>query len=95
MGDEVLPLRAFVFASSDDPEFVRVVQERMANDGTRKYLHFIARCDPVDDESADGFNVFVALDCNSDAQARALANEYFSSILSFGRAQGVLGLKNM
>jgi len=67
----------------------------MAQDGTRKYLHFIARCDPVDEESNDGFNIFVALDCNGDAHARALANEYFSSILSFGRVQGVLGLKNM
>jgi hypothetical protein len=92
---EDLPLRAFVFASTDDPEFVLKVQEAMTLDGTRKYLHFIARCEPVDGESDDGFNVLVALDCNGDPHARALAREYFSSILSFGRVQGVLGLKNM
>jgi hypothetical protein len=95
VGDEILPLRAFVFTGTDDPEFVLKIQQRMAEDGTRRYLHYIAHCEPVDDESDDGFNVFVALDCNSDRQARQLASEYFSSILAFGRLRGQLGLKNI
>jgi hypothetical protein len=90
--EEWLTNRVFVFTSTDDPDFSRNLQTKMVKDGTRRYLRFVAISDDPDPD--DGYNVFVALDCNSDAQARFLAKRYFQSTLAFGRVMGALGLKH-
>jgi hypothetical protein len=87
---DIRTVRAFVFSNSDDQDFDRTVQERMAEDGVRSYLHFVAMSDTSPD-----FNVFAVLDCNSKGQARRLARRYFGSVVAFGELQGRLGLKNV
>jgi hypothetical protein len=90
--DESLTNRVFIFTSTDDVNFHRKLQDRMVKDGVRRYLRFVAISDSQD--AQDGINVFVALDCNSDAQARLLARRYFHSTLAFGRVMGTRGLKH-
>lgn len=83
-------VRAFVFSSSDDPDFDKSVRERMAEDGVETYLHFVA----MSEDSPD-FNVWAVLDCNSRQQARRLARRYFGSVVAYGELPGRLGLKNI
>ena len=90
--DELLANRAFVFGTTDDEAFDEHLEARMRDDGTRRYLHFIA----LSEAGEDGrYKVFAALDCNSDEQARRLARRYFHSTLAFGRVMGALGLKHI
>lgn len=79
-----------MFSSEDSDNFDREVQQAMAQDGTRRYLHFIAMSD-----SSPDFNVFAVLDCNSREQVRRLVRRYFHSVTAYGVLQGRLGLKNI
>jgi hypothetical protein len=87
---DIRHLRAFVFASTDDPDFDTEVENRMREDGVGSYLHFVAMSDTSED-----FNVFAVLDCNSREQARRLARRYFGSVVAHGVVPGRLGLKNV
>jgi hypothetical protein len=90
--DELLANRAFVFGTTDDEAFDEHVETRMREDGTHRYLHFIALSEAGDDGR---FKVFAVLDCNSDPQAKGLARRYFHSTLAYGRVMGAMGLKHI
>ena len=90
--DELLSNRVFVYGTTDDPAFDAHLDALMRDDGTRRYLHFVALSEADEDGN---HKVFAALDCNSDHQARRLARRYFHSTLAFGRVMGALGLKHI
>jgi hypothetical protein len=87
--DAYPPVRAFVFTLNTDPTLRSRLEE-----GIGERLRWFADCDVVGTAS-DGFNTFVALDCETDEEARDIARTYFHSDLALGRIRGVRGLKNI
>jgi hypothetical protein len=88
------PVRSFVFTKRDPVTF----GENLASMGLNAdlvHVKFAARCDPIGSPPPDdGYNYFVALDSDTEAEADRLAL-YFASTLAIGKHRGIQGLKNI
>jgi len=90
------PVRAFVLTHSDDPDYPATLQREMEEGGDGDRYKFATLCEPRGSgDSNEKINAFVALDCDGEDQAKALAAKYFHSTLVIGKIKGALGLKNI